>query len=152
MTAYGAALADPAQTAAVLRARASAAGITLTQASRADLAAAVLGAHCWAVVTGRSRLSGSMSPVDAAGLAACLARAAGHGARPDAALVDWRPAAGLPAAAMAAMAPVVRWAVEHAGPEAVHLAAQDLAASGAERIVAAAGFLADCLEDVTAGG
>lgn len=150
VTAYGAALGDPAQAAGVLRARAAAAGIGLAPASQVDMAAAVLGAHAWAVVTGRERLSGSMPAPLAAALAACLARAAGHGAGPDDTLAHWRPSApALTSRLLVAIDPVARWAVTHAGPVAVHLAAQDLAACPDPRISAAAGFLADYAEELT---
>lgn len=127
-TAFGAALGSPAQTAAVLRARASAAGTRLGTASSSDLCAAVLAAHCWALTHGRTALTGTMTAAEAADLSAALARAAGHASQhevPEVELWD-RPVEDLPVRVLALVAPVVTWACEHGGADAVRRAAYDL--------------------------
>jgi hypothetical protein len=82
-TAFGAPWADPFRTAGGLRARASAAGVILTPADRVDvvdLAAAVVGAHVWSLVTGLDNLGQAYRcpTAERAAAARILARAAGQ--------------------------------------------------------------------------
>jgi hypothetical protein len=80
MTRYGAPKLPLASAAAWLRARASAAGTELRPAADVDLAAAVIAAESWSVLTGGSLATPRHSgPVAVAVAAAILARSAGYG-------------------------------------------------------------------------
>lgn len=80
VTRFGASAEDVAGAAAVLRARASANSVTLTDATQVDLAAAVIAADAWSFVTGAAdlRRPATHGPGAVAALAGALARAAGH--------------------------------------------------------------------------
>lgn len=143
ITAFGAALDQPTRASAVLRARASAAGIALLPISDIDACAAVLSAHCWALATAHTSVAGTMTPLEASGLAPALARAAGHGERPTGPLGQWcSEVTDVPADLMARVAPVVAWARSRAGELALELAAYDLASCADERVAALAQHLA----------
>lgn len=133
-SAFGSELGTPAQAAAVLRARASAAGLELLPASGVDLVAAVVVAHCWALATGRSALSGTLSLDEAADLSCAIARAAGHGEAPAEALADDSAVVGISTSTLAAVAPVVEWACGTAGPAALEVAAFDLARASSAQL------------------
>jgi hypothetical protein len=79
-TRYGAGAGDLASAAGVLRARATAGGVTLLDTSEVDLAAAVIAADAWlwTLNTGDLRHPATHGPGAVAVLAAALARAAGH--------------------------------------------------------------------------
>lgn len=141
-TAFGAALAHPARTAAVLRARASAAGLALAPVGDLDACAAVLAAHCWALATGRESLSGSMSAGEAPALAAALARASGHGSIVDPQIDPRAAVPDISQELMAAVHPVALWAMRHGGVAAVGLASADLGAGTDPRVARLASFLA----------
>lgn len=125
-TAFGSILDTPQRAGAVLRATASVAGLELVEVSDPDLVAAVVAAHCWAVVTRRTSLRGNFSPAIAAGLVPALARAAGHGTTPDDDyhLTDVNP---LSDKLHHKIKPVIDWAQDVAGPEAILHASYDLA-------------------------
>lgn len=148
MTAFGSVLADPARAGAVLRARASSAGLSLLPVSAADMCAAVLAAHCWVLATGRTSVGGAMTPQDAQGLAPALARAAGHGSQAaELPGVEWcSTVQELSPSLMAAIAPVVTWALERCGMAPVALAAHDLAVSPSTTLNIVAQHLATCLD------
>lgn len=137
VTGFGAALGSPQQTAAVLRARASAAGVNLQAASVPDLAAAVLAAHCWTVLCTHQSPTGSMPVVHAAALAPVLLRVGGH-PQP----VSTNPAVSdlpdLSAAQLSQVVPVARWALQHGGTAALRAAAADLHDSAEASLRAAA--------------
>jgi hypothetical protein len=143
VTAFGAAFAAPRQTAAVLRARASAAGLSAKEPSLQDLAAAVVGAQAWMGAFGVSSLADVRSKAAAAALAAVYCRAAGQAtspvpasaadcARQLAELVDQltdHPPAPLPQATLAAVFVAADWACQHeTGAAALLAAAEDLSA------------------------
>ena len=125
VTAFGAILDTPQRAGAVLRATAARAGVPLGATSVEDLTAAVLGAHAWALATGRSTVSGTMTPAQASGLAPVLARAAGQAVdhpAPEPVVVP-----EVPVTTLTALEPVVRWARQWAGASALARAATDLA-------------------------
>lgn len=78
-TRFGAPWAEPRRTAAVLRAQASALGVTLTPTDPASLAAAVLGAHGWSSATSATNLAEARTQPAAViqSASAVLLRAAG---------------------------------------------------------------------------
>lgn len=127
-TAFGSSWSTPATAAAVLRAQAAAV-VSLSPLSAEDAAAAVIGAHLWATVTGENTLGSSARHSTAAIHAATsiLARAAGHLDDQDsdqvgADLADaldrqhWRPSPRL-AAVEEALAQALNWAQTQLAPE-----------------------------------
>lgn len=156
LTAYGAAFTDPARTAALLRAHASAHDVTISPASRTDLTAAVLGAHTWLVVLSLPSLSIVPGPAPAAALAAVLARAAGHAGTPAAGPAELTDracrlfdtlsvTADLTPVSMRQVGAGLEWVGEQVdGIEracALLLAAEDLATGGGHPNLAAAAYL-----------
>lgn len=125
-TAFGSVLDTPQRSGAVLRAAASVAGLELAEVSDNDLVAAVLAAHCWALITGNTSLRGKFTPAIAAGLVPALARAAGHGAELD---EDYAVSAVKPLDRnlWKSIKPVTDWAYDVAAPAALIRASYDLA-------------------------
>lgn len=148
MTAYGASLEDPARAAALLRARASSAGIALAPASDLELVAAVLAAHALAVALADPLLR-PHGPA-ASALAMAMARASGATSLPaptcpsrDRLLrrqlradLDGRQQACSTPSTLTSLAPVFSWARERAGAGALTAAAADLVAGAADPRIA----------------
>lgn len=139
-TAFGAPVGDPRQSAALLRALASRAGLDLLECPDVDLVASVIAADLWSRVFGASDLARAGSFGDEAQESASriLARAAGYGddcETPLGAIGD----ACAPALTM--LEDYRAWAARHLGDEgwrdALRLAGADLVAGGG--LIASAG-------------
>jgi len=149
-TAFGAPLSTPRRTAAVLRARAAAAGVPAGTVPDDDLAAAVVGAHTWLTVLRLESLDTIPGQPAARALSAIYCRAAGARHGDDApgttdriqALGDYlagTPAGHLPQALLSQLGPVLHWSAQVSdGDLAVLAAAEDLAAGAGHPLLAAA--------------
>lgn len=154
-TEFGAAWADPARSASSLRAKASASGVRLRPAGamdEADLAAAVVAAHAWALACGADSLAGARAvpAAERAGLAAVLVRAAGSApvlSTPGEVLERWAQAE-LPAPSsqlLAGLAPALTWLARELEPparvRALVAAADDLLGAGGPKCAPAGAAL-----------
>lgn len=144
-TAFGAPLDSPQRAGALLRAVASRVGLELAPVTEIDLAAATVSAHCWAISTGNTDLSGPFLPSEAAGIVPALMRAAGHGLIPES---SYHVTAVFPLKnqVAAAIDPVVRWAEDLTGPSSLLRASYDLANTPDPQLLAIAAHLGALVE------
>lgn len=152
VTGFGAAWADPARTASVLRAKAVAAGVHGVAASATDtvdLVAAVVGAHVWAASLGAQALSEAARFGQRERQAAATILARASGLRPPAraagqVVLEWAAYAPgvVPDHVLTQVARAVSWAEEVVDADcvgdALAAAAEDLLGCGSEMLRAAA--------------
>lgn len=151
-TRFGSALSSPTAAAALLRARAAAAGASITAATSTDLVAAVVGAEGWMCAFGTDSLAVPVrhgtSAVSA--LAAILTRAAGLA---DVHAAPLLASASNDVAVLRRLEVLAAWAQDMIGdsaPEAMRRAAGDLSVACAdtrvEMVVGTLSIIADTLE------
>lgn len=123
---FGGPWSDPWQSAASLRATASAAGLELRKPPTRDLVAAVIAGHAWCLATGASamRSAAGLPHGFAVAAAAVISRAAGHGTPADlVSLLDQDPhSPGCSAAALRDVAPALAWGLEQVVADVAHRA------------------------------
>lgn len=153
VTAFGSPYAEPARTAAVLRARAAGAGLELAAAPEPELIAGVVGAHAYLSALRPGSLGFVPDQAAAAALAAVYCRAAGRAASPvpcedlglaemleqTIGLLDAHAAADLEQSVLAEIEQAAAWAMRHgAGLDVLVAAAHDLTAGAADGRIAGA--------------